>query len=199
MTIGVGLIVEDVRFADFLAAAVPKLAGAGRELDLLVEKTSGCRPRKLREIHERVRARCAVLVVGADAKRDGRTTTHRQKARGLRGLLPESPTLVPATAHPCVEAWLYADPSAFARGIESGTGVRFRRPAEWPVPRSERQAKDQLGRLIRDGCGGPLLRGGFEFAPEIVAHLDLPNSRNPSLAQWARDFLGMLASLEATE
>ncbi|MGH7151324.1 MAG: hypothetical protein ACREIU_11535 [Planctomycetota bacterium] len=134
-----------------------------------------------------------VLVVGADASGSshmGRGRTRRQKERSLRPLLGRfEAKLLLAIAEPSVEAWLIADAGAFAGGMEEGLGLAFSRPREWPVPRGEREAKEALGRLIRDGTGATLPRRGFEYASAIVSRMDLERSPNPSLAAWARSFL----------
>ncbi len=136
---------------------------------------------------------CDMLVVGADASGSshvGRGRTRRQKERNLRPLLARfEGKLLLAIAEPSVEAWLMADAGAFAGGMEEGLGRSFAKPREWPVPRNEREAKEALGRLIRDGTGAILPRRAFEYAKEIVSRTDLERSSSPSLAAWARSFL----------
>jgi hypothetical protein len=193
MAVTVGLIAEDIRFVEFLVPAMRMLAGATPIEIVRTEKTGGCRARRLTHLFGELRGRCRILVVAGDAKREGRPLTCRQKNVGLRRFLGNDPAVVPAAAAPSVEAWLLCDGRAFAEGIRAGTGEPFRMPDEWPIPRSEAEGKEALGRVVSHGCGGPLPRSGFEYAPEIVARMDLLNAPNNALAEWARVFSGAMA------
>ncbi len=196
MAVSLGIIAEDIRLVDFLRPAIGKLAGPGAVELLRIEKIRGCRGRRLRDVYPAIRSECALVVVAADAKIEGKPVTHRRKARALETFLGgRDPGLLPAVAAPSVEAWLLCDPTSFAAGISEGTGGRFRKLAEWPNPRSERSAKEALGRLIHEGCGGHLPRSGFEYAPEIVARMDLLHAPNRSLADWARAFVERIARI----
>ena len=195
MAIRVGLIAEDINFIHFLQPACRKLAGAVPIEFARAETTSGCRAVRLRQIVGDVIDHCDLLVVAADAKARGRPLTHRRKASGLSGFLAGDERLLFAVAEPCVEAWLLSDPASFGAGIGAGTGEPFNMPPEWPMPRSESQAKNVLGLVIHRGCGGALPQAGFEFAAEIVGRMPLERSRCASLAEWSRSFRRRLESL----
>lgn len=200
MPLDVGLIVEDRRFRDFLEPAIRALASNKHiEIGRLVHaNTQGCRTGVLRNEYQRL-SECDAIVVAADAfgqRHVRRGRSHRQKARTIRETLdPEDAKLIPAIAQPSVEAWLMSDPRAFARGLEEGTRQPFRMPAEWPNPRTEREAKSMLGNVVAAGLGSPLPRSGFEFAERIVATMDLEAAPNESLADWARGFCAHLRGL----
>jgi hypothetical protein len=190
----VGLIVEDVRFAKFLEAAHDNLcSGLGVTLGR-IEKTQGCRPKVLQDAFRRMRGQSDLLVIGADAKSAGRRVSHRKKRGDLQRLLQPESDLCFAVADPSVEAWLYCEPRPFREGIEAGTGEPFRAPSEWPVPKSEQKAKEMLGNLIHEGCGGAI-PDHFDFAPEIVGRMDLVRASNPSLADWARIYRKIIERL----
>ena len=162
MAVPVGLIAEDIRFVELLLPAMRALAGtAGIEI-VRTEKTGGCRGKRLKQYFSDLRERCRILVVAGDAKRGGHPLTFRKKNAGLRHFLDDDPVLVPAAAAPSVEAWVLSDGGAFAEGIREGTGGPFRMPPEWPIPRTEAEGKDILGRVVVNGCGGALPRCGFE-------------------------------------
>jgi len=76
--------------------------------------------------------------------------------------------------------------------LEEAMGVAFRGPKRWPVPRSESEAKQSLGRLISDGTGENLARSGFEFALHVVKRMNLQKSANASLLDWANTFRASL-------
>lgn len=187
MGVTLGLIVEDVRFSKFLEPAVRQLSEGRCPRITRIEKTRGCRPGRLVDLFGMVREECDLVIVGVDSKTGGRRVSHRKKARSLRRMLDPLPGLVIAVADPSVEAWLVCDARSFGAGMHAGTGEPFQAPAAWPVPRSELEAKEILGRLIHDGCGGTLPEP-FDFAPEIVQRMDLTRATNPSLADWAREF-----------
>lgn len=190
--IRIALVAEDRRLASFVEPALVRISReAEREARLVgVELTHGCRISALKALVSTLAPVSEVLVIALDA--GGRS--HRRKKRSLRAHLPPSPRPVSlAVAAPAVEAWLLADAVAFSRGLTEGTGVNFERPARWPVPRSEREAKAMLGELVVAGFRGQRLpAGGFEYAPEIVDRMDLFRSTNASLAEWARECTTLL-------
>ena len=195
----VGVVGEDLGFADFLGPWIDRIA-ADRSIPTEVvpaELTHACRPAQLRNWLERLEPRCDLLVVGADSGGSTHARTTRSYRRKVQDMAPlvdaRAKPVVLAVAEPSVEAWLIADPSAFADGITAGTGVRFRVPAVWPRPRGERDAKEALGRLLAEGLGEPLLRNGFEFAPEIVRRMTPGSSE--SLDAWVREFERTLSSV----
>lgn len=188
------LIVEDRRLADFLVPAIRSIAcGSADDLEVYSpEPVRGCRAQVLQQRIEGVLRQADIIVIGVDSAAPGharRARTHRQKAKYLRSVvhIPASASL--AVAAPCVEAWLLADPAAFAAGLEAGVGRPFTRPHIWPTPADERDAKRVLGSVISDGFGAQtvLSRSGFEFADEIVGRARLVDSSSESLAEWARD------------
>jgi hypothetical protein len=186
------LIVEDVRFRDLLVPAIRDL-GTQAGVQLSIETPTvlwGCRGPLLQECLRRLSG-CDVVVIGADAggATHRRRISYRQKHQGLSRLAGGGPPPRSlAVAEPSVEAWIMADPQAFAAGLTEG----LRRPVAVPptsaIPRTERGAKEQLGRTIQRVVGEPLARSGFEYAELIVANSDLLNSRSESLRSWARDF-----------
>ncbi len=195
--IRVAAAVEDTRFAEFVHAAVVRIAGSvGVAVDVRERRnTRGCRLPILRSFVAELLAAVDLVVVGADA--GGATHTrsarsYRQKARDLAAALGQPGAVSLAIAQPSVEAWLMCDPDAFAAGLTEATGVEFRRPERWPVPRTEEQAKAALGSVVQFGLGGPLAGSGFEYASNIVARMDLQRAPSESLAAWARDLAGRL-------
>jgi len=67
-------------------------------------------------------------------------------------------------------------------------------PKHWPTPRTEHEAKRELGKLVREGAGTVLPLGGFEFAHAIIAEKELAESQSPSLADWARELARVFRS-----
>lgn len=191
MPLRLGLVVEDGRFVDFLTPCLERLA---RDSHVAVSisvlgKTNGCRTEVLRT-HCRDVVGVDQLVIGVDSSGTSHAEqglTYRQKARRINDVLAGvAPAPLLAVAQPSVEAWIYADPRGFSEGLSAALGVPFRAPANWPQPKNERQAKDLLGRLIKDGTGEVLPRASFEFAGQIVQRARLVDSDNRSLADFSR-------------
>lgn len=187
----VALFGEDRNFVDFLVPVVESVAQrTQRRIEWCARAPlHGCRGMQLRHEIERVAAMADLVIVGADAAgrhHASRGRGHRRKAAELRSFLGNQPHYVMAVADPCVEAWLYCQPNAFALALEGALDTRFRMPNAWPVPRTERQAKDQLGQLIRIGLGADLLRNGFEYAREIVDRVLAEPLSSPSLSDCVR-------------
>lgn len=154
--------------------------------------TNGCKVQLMLERYRKLQGQCDVLVIGADSKHGGKHQTFKRKAGLLREAIRDragalSVTLVPAIADPSVEAWLLSDPTALKVGLGRALELGFAMPRHWPTPTTEREAKRDLGKVIRDGTGAVLPLGGFEYAPAILEEMELMNSRNPSLAEWARE------------
>lgn len=188
----VALVVEDRRFVDFLVPAAEAIAALDRlRIDWAPpEPVHGCRPRRLRDIVTSLPADTDLTIIAADADGAGhRTRGHgfRRKRNALLELLPSTDRVSVAVAQPSVEAWLFCHPNSFAEGLGE-VGVPFSKPARWPVPRTEAQAKELLGRLIHDGTGSYLARAAFEYAREIVSRMPLEETDNASLTDWARSF-----------
>lgn len=178
---------EDVRFLDFLRPSLELLSDPCQLQFIRAFSVRGCRPRTLQQELRAIDSSYDLIVVGADAKH-GRKLSYRQKARLMRELLEEfMPRLSLAIADPCIEAWLLHNPEALMHGLEQGLEQPFLPPSSWPIPKTEAEAKNELGRLLKHGLGDGLPRAGFEFANEIVSYMDLPNSTSASLREWAVD------------
>ena len=195
------VVAEDVNLVDFIVPAVESIAASiPSPVDVrATEPVHGCRIAVLADRVAAVASVADLVIVGVDASAPGhkvRARTHRQKAQHLAGrvALPDHVSL--AIAAPCVEAWLLADPVAFSEGLTVAVGG-FSKPAEWPVPRSELDAKSSLGRAVHEGVGGSLPRAGFEFARDIVGRARLRDSSNVSLAAWSKDLDRRLRALRA--
>lgn len=195
------VVAEDRNLADAVVAVI-RACGRGAEavVDVIsVTTTSGCRPRRLGYLVEAGAVDADLVVVAADAAGEGhgrgRTISYRRKAQALEDLVPidlRHKTLV-AAAGPCAEAWLLSDPRAFAAGIREGIGVDFVAPTEWPIPQSEREAKQMIGDVASAGTGGDrLARNGFELCVEILGRAELERSANPSLADFSRRAIARL-------
>jgi hypothetical protein len=189
----VATISEDLRFQYFLAPAIHRIANeCGVEVDLHAsEITNGCRVQVLLERTTRLRD-VDVLVIGADSKHGGKHQTFKRKAGLMQQTIRDNHAAsgtyrVLAIAEPSVEAWLLSDPGAFDRGLSRALDLEFAMPKHWPNPRTEHEAKRELGKLLREGAGAALPLGGFEFADMIIAEMELVGSRSPSLAEWARE------------
>lgn len=199
----VSLIVEDSNFRDFLLPACERLGGeCGVEVTFgPVEKTFGCGPRLLEKHAGSLAGFHDIVVIGADAggaHHRARRLTYRQKARALQKIVGHGASgLIFAVAEPCIEAWILSDPNAFAAGLREASGQPFTAPAAWPPPpKTEREAKEALGLVVRHGVGGALPRVGFEYADEIVSRMKLKDSTNASLRDWANRYRGILKSLD---
>lgn len=193
-SVRVATISEDLRFQLFLAPAIHKIAlGCGVETILQAsEITNGCKVQVLLERHARLRGGSDVLVIGADSKHGGKHQTFKRKAGLMHQTIrrkQEDGAAAPvlAIAEPSVEAWLLSDPRAFGLGLSRALDLEFVMPRHWPTPRTEHEAKRELGRLVRQGTGAVLPLGGFEFAHAIIAEMELADSQSPSLADWARE------------
>jgi hypothetical protein len=195
----VALFAEDRNFVDFLLPAVELVAGkGGRRITWVArEHLSGCRAKLLRHEVGRKSAGVDLVIVGADAAgrhHASRGGGHRRKRADLHAWLDNDPRICVVVADPCVEAWLYCEPSAFARGVSRALEKPFRNPAKWPVPRTEADAKNQLGRLISEGVGGDLIpRNGFEFSREIVESILDETPTCPSLRDSLHDIAQALS------
>ena len=196
----VALFAEDRNFVDFLVPVVEVVGGKlGRRVVWHVrEPLHGCRARLLKDRIEHEVSRVDLVVVGADAAgRDhaSRGKGHRRKRSELRDWLDDDTRVVVAVADPCVEAWLYCHPKGFSRALENALATRFTMPSTWPVPKSEAEAKDQLGRLIATGLDADLARNGFEFASEIVASLLVETAQPQALRECVQDLTQAMASI----
>lgn len=188
------IVAEDRNLADAVSAVVRAVTAAEgvSPVSLGAETTGGCKPARLRALVARAVERADLVVVAADAAgeghRRGRDITYRQKNQEIAKLLdPDwSHRCFVGCAAPCAEAWLLADPAAFASALREGLRVDFKLPEQWPVPRSEEDAKQRIGDVIYAGMEGTrLARNGFEFASEILGRAVLVGSTNPSLADFA--------------
>lgn len=189
------VIVEDIRFLDLLLPAARRLA-AQHGVEIVPQEQRnlrGCRPALLADLLRNT-AETDLTLVGADAMGQAHggsksRSTYRKKGRGLTRILGDhAPATSLAIAEPSVEAWLMADLDALRSGLSGCLGHRLQSAEARPFPTSERQAKNLLGRTIQSIVGEPLARSGFEYAEAIVAEMDLTNSRNESLREWARSF-----------
>lgn len=196
----ISLVVEDGRFEKFLRPAVGRLAHeADKKVNIgSVFKTSGCRPKELNRLVGETIDNSNIVIIGADSsnKLHLRTSSSfKKKRRALTLVLDKGipmEKIVFAVAEPCVEAWIYADLDGLSKGLEADLNLQFKKPNNWKDPRNERDAKNCLGRLIRDGIGGPLPHMGFEYALSIIQNSELIDSSNLSLADWARSFVRKL-------
>lgn len=198
----VAVVAEDSNLRDLavaLAGAVARAQGQRIEVDGRW-LTRGCRDAELAKQYRAAATHADVVVVVADAadasRGRRRRPSHRQKARGLERRLPRDVEVRHhvGAADPCAEGWLLALGPAVVSGLSGALGITFHGPAQWPSPRSEREAKEALAGLIANGTGGQrLTRDGFEFCSEIVAAAELGPSLEPSLAEFVQGLRRLLA------
>lgn len=198
----VALLAEDRNFVDFLVPTVERVAvEQGRRITWVArEHLSGCRARRLKHEVVRLLASVDLVIIGADAQgrhHAARSGGHRRKRSDLGVLMGNDPRICIVVADPCVEAWLYCEPGSFARGVSRALGAPFHKPAKWPVPETEKEAKGQLGRLVSDGVGGLLPRNGFEFAREITETMSPDTVSSPSLRESLTDLARALSRGDA--
>lgn len=188
------IVAEDINLALAVSAVVGSVALAVQlpAPEQVLHNTGGCKPLRLRQLVERAVARADLVVVSADASGEGhgrgRDLTYRKKNEAIEELLDATwrHRCFVGCAFPCAEAWLLADPSAFAQAVSQELGVQFTPPREWPVPRTEEDAKQRIGDVIYTGTQGTRLpRNGFELAKEILERANLFGSPSASLADFA--------------
>ena len=192
MTRRLEIFVEDIRFADILLPAAYQIAVASG-VTLEINRPTilrGCRAPLLKE-HVRRTQETDIVLIAADAM----NSEHRLRAsfRRKRAALEELVGLGPpsrsyAVAEPSVEAWLLSDLPALTAGLETSLQRQLTVPPTMAAPRTEREAKELLGKTIQRIVGETLARSGFEFADAIVERMDLANAHADSLRDWARDF-----------
>jgi hypothetical protein len=196
----VALLAEDRNFVDFLVPAIESVAAErGRRVSWMMRAhLSGCRAARLKFEVARVSPNADLVIVGADAMGKGhalRGGGHRRKRADLCRFLDDSPSVCVVVADPCVEAWLYCNPRGFTRGLAQALETSFKTPSNWPVPTTEAEAKNQLGRLISEGLGAELARNGFEFAAEIVEAMLGETLASPSLRDCFSDLAKALVRI----
>jgi hypothetical protein len=181
----VDVFAEDAGHARFLEALIPVVATAEQaEVRLITRSARGGHGRVLSELelHFRLQEESGdVLVVAIDANCNGWNKVKTE----IEARIPAGRYVGAAIAcpDPHIERWYMADPV----GLKDG-------PLEVTVRVEKRKCERNRYKIIlEDGlraAGHPVRLGGIEFAPEIVAGMDLYRacSNEPSL----RNFIDSL-------
>lgn len=186
----VDAFVEDRAHEQLIGALIRRLADDCQisiRLNFLTAK--GGHPRVLNELtlYRRTvdtsgRARPDVLVVGIDANCKGWNKVRGQILEAIGNDI--APDVVVACPDPHVERWFMVDPDSFS-------GVVGHRPSLGRAKCERDKYKQLLGEAVRKG-GSPALLGGIDFAPDLVAAMDLYRA-----AQTDRSFGHFVSELRA--
>lgn len=169
--LGVDVFVEDAAHERLLTPLTRRLArDEAVAVDVRVRVARGGHPRALgelalyqRSVASGITPRPDVLVVAID----GNCLPHARARRAIEQQI--APAFRGAVAIACpdphIERWYMADPASFA-------GVVGRAPRLG----ARKCDRDRYKRILREtvtAAGHPALLGGIEFAPELVAAMDL--------------------------
>ena len=193
----VDLFVEDRAHEQLLA---PLLARVAREelfdVSLRVRSARGGHGQAIREfeLYQDLVEKGVVGGVPPDllvVAIDGNCSTFVKARKAIEDVTraPFSDRLVVACPDPHVECWYLADPASF----ETVVGHR-------PRVGKKKCVRDHYKRLLAAGvqqAGHPATLGGIDFAPELVARMDLyrAGKTNPSLRAFLDDLRSQLRSL----
>jgi hypothetical protein len=128
-----------------------------------------------------------LLVLVIDANSDGWAPMHRELEQSIdRSVFPRHAVGCP---DPHVERWCFADPTA----IHKVLGIAA--PAD--PDKRERQFYKQLLRQTILAAEQPILTSEMEYAPDLVAHMDLfrAGKNQPSLKHFVDEIRGALQDL----
>ncbi len=169
----VDLFVEDRAHEEFLKPLISRIASEeGIQVSTRVRSARGGHARAIQELklYGKLLEKNALgeehpdmLIVAID----GNCTTFAKKRTEIQTTVrvPSFDRLVVACPDPHVERWYLADPNSF----QSVVGQR-------PIVSREKCMRDYykkaLTRAVRE-AGHPVTLGGIEFAPELVAAMDL--------------------------
>jgi hypothetical protein len=176
---------EDVGHESLVRALLERLGRQeGVSLELRVQSGRGGKGKALREfeVWQRQRRRGAghspdLLVVVIDANCQGWNAVHSAVESKID--LALHPAVVVGCPDPHLERWLMADPVAFER-------VVGKKPRRDPG-KCDRAAYKRLLEASLSDAGAAVLTGPMEYAPELIAAMDLfaAGKRRPELRQFA--------------
>lgn len=181
------LLFEDRAFEDIvLPVAERVLADEGYQTPVLEGPlfTHGCRGNALKRALKDRGSSADLVLVGADTQQK----TPFQKRKAMAALIADlvsSDRIVYALPQPSAEGWMQADLGALKRGIQEVLETVVPLPPETgSYPKAESRAKERLASIL-SRAGIPMLRGGLEYGPAVMAHADF--TAHPSLEEFVQE------------
>lgn len=181
------LVFEDRAFEDIVLPVIERVLGDEGYATRIPERplfTHGCKGDELKRVLRDHGSRADLVVIGADTQQ--RTPAQKRKAMAtLVGGFVSPEQVVYALPQPSAEGWMQADLGALKRGIHEALGIAVTLPATTPpYPKKEEEAKRSLASILNH-ARIPMLRGGVEHGPAVMAHVDL--AAHSSMEGFVRD------------